>query len=165
MALRLRRIVAVQKVNIEVGKWQSGKVPKASFPMGKAPYGLGNSYRWCVVTFTAFGAPCRVLVVLNLAKEKFEAILGVGDDVMRILCAYEYHAGEPGWHCHAACEDLSAVPLGYRRGPWVRRLPAAKQAHSRLDFGIKDEIGALHFAFDAYNIDTRDTPLSQGELL
>ncbi|MGB8279164.1 MAG: hypothetical protein WCF20_14710 [Methylovirgula sp.] len=57
---------------------------------------------------------------------------------------------------------LGAVPLGYRRGPWVRRLPAARQTHSRLDFGINDELNALRFAFNCYNIDIRGTPLSQG---
>jgi hypothetical protein len=128
--------------------------------MARQAYGLGASYRWCVVTFVALGVDCRVLVVLNLGKEKFEAILGaMGTDVLRVLCAYEYHAGEPGWHCHAACDDLPNVPLGYMRGPWVRRLPAAKRTHSRQVFGIKDEKSALRFALACYKIEAKGSLL------
>ncbi len=94
--------------------------------MAKQAYGLGRSYRWCVLTFVALDIECRVLIVLNAGKQKFEAILGaMADERVRVLCSYEYHASEPGWHCHAACDELPAVPVGYMRGPWVRRLPAA----------------------------------------
>ena len=101
-----------------------------------------------------------VLVVLNLAKQKIEAILGaIGQGLLRILCSYEYHAGEPGWHCHAACQDVTAVPPGYMRGPWVTRVPGAKRTHSRQDLGIADKTEARQFAFRCYKIE------KQGSLL
>ena len=158
MGPRLRRFVGAPKADIKLGAWHSGKVPKKDFPMAKQAYGLGSSFRWRVISFVALGVECRVLVILNLAKEKYEAILGaMGSETLHVLCSYEYHAGEPGWHCHAACDDLASVPLGYMRGPWVRRLPAAKRTDSRQDFGIQDETAALRFALACYKIETQGT--------
>ncbi len=57
--------------------------------------------------------------------------------------------------CHAACDDLSMVPLGYMRGPWVRRLPAAKRTHSRQDFGVEDDDDALRVALRCYKIEEK----------
>ena len=126
--------------------------------MARQAYSLGASFRWCVILFEAIGIECRVLVILNAAKEKYEAVLGVmSPDALKVLCSYEYHAGEPGWHCHAACDDLSSVPIGYMRGPWVRRLPHAKRTHRSLDFGIKDETEAVRFALTCYKIETQGT--------
>jgi hypothetical protein len=40
--------------------------------------------------------------VLNEAKQRFEAVLGAMMNTgLRVLCSYEWHASEPGWHCHA----------------------------------------------------------------
>jgi hypothetical protein len=126
--------------------------------MARQAYSLGASFRWCVIFFEALDVECRVLVILNAAKEKYEAVLGVmSPDVLKVLCSYEYHAGEPGWYCHAACDDLSSVPIGFMRGPWVRRLPHAKRTHKRLDFGIKDETEAVRFALACYKIETQGT--------
>ena len=158
MGPRLRRIVGAPKSKIKLGGWHTGKVPKKDFPMARQAYSLGASFRWCVILFEAIGIECRVLVILNAAKEKYEAVLGVmSPDALKVLCSYEYHAGEPGWHCHAACDDLSSVPIGYMRGPWVRRLPHAKRTHRSLDFGIKDETEAVRFALTCYKIETQGT--------
>jgi len=160
MTVALRQIVLAKKTNIKVGQWYSGKVPKADFPMGRQAYGIGNSYRWCVISFSAIGFECRVLVVVNFQKQKFQAILGVmGTGMLHILCSYEFHATEPGWHCHAACDDVSLVPLGYMRGPWVRRTPGANRAHRSLNFAIEDERDAQRCAFDCYRIE------AEGDLL
>lgn len=134
---RLQDIVRASKVDIKIGSWHNGKVPRADFPIAKKAYGLGKSFQWCVISFAALGFECRVLVVLNAPKEKYEAILGVlADGQMRILSSYEFHAGEPGWHCHASCGDVAEVPKGFMRGPWVRRIPRAHRTHTRQDFGI-----------------------------
>lgn|GEM_PF-1534451 len=160
MTIRLRRIVQAPKSDIKVGAWHSGKVPKADFPIAKQAYGLGNSYRWCVISFMALGVECKVLVVFNFAKQKFEAILGaVGAGALRVLCSYEYHPSEPGWHCHAACDNLAKVPNGYMRGPWVKRIPHAKRTHTRQDFQIKDELSARRFAFKCYGIEVEGSLL------
>jgi hypothetical protein len=154
--IRLQEIIRASKGNIRVGEWRHGNVPRADFPIGRKPYGLGRSYQWCVIKFDALGLQCRVLVVLNVPKEKYEAILGIMADAQaRILCSYEYHAAEPGWHCHSACGEVSNVPKGFMRGPWVRRVPRANQPHKRLDFGILDRGSAERFAIDCYRIEPK----------
>jgi hypothetical protein len=128
--------------------------------MAKQSYGLGASYRWCVISFVALGVECRVLVICNFQKEKYEAILGaMVESALRVLCSYEYHASEPGWHCHAACDDVGRVPLGYMRGPWVRRIPKPQRPHRRVDFKISDEKSAQRFAYGCYGIETEGTLL------
>jgi hypothetical protein len=154
--VRLQQIVRASKADIHIGPWHKGNVPKADFPIAKSAYGLGSSYQWCVIRFDALGFQCRVLVVLNAPKQKYEAILGASaDGLLRILCSYEYHAAEPGWHCHASCGDVARVPMGFMRGPWVRRVPRAKATHNRLDFGVGDRDEAERFAIDFYGIETK----------
>ena len=100
--VRLQEIVRASKTEISVGEWHRGAVPRAAFSLTRRSYALGGSFEWCVIKFVALGHACRVLVVLNLSKQKYQAILGVeSDGPLRVLCSYEYHAGEPGWHCHA----------------------------------------------------------------
>jgi hypothetical protein len=107
-----------------------------------------------------------VLIVVNPSKERYEAILGVmSDGILRILCNYQYHAPEIGWHCHASCGDIAGIPVGFMRGPWVRRIPKPKSTHKRLDFGISDgsvdarRDVATKLAIDRYRIE------AQGSLL
>jgi hypothetical protein len=115
---------------------------------------LGSSFEWCVIRFAALGFDCRVLVVLNTAKEKFEAIYAVQtDEGLRVLFSYEYHPDVPtGWHCHACCDDISKVPVETIRGPWVKRIPAARRTHRLRDLGIDDHAQAVHAAVDHYRI-------------
>ena len=154
--IRLQEIVRSSKSDIQVGGWHQGRVPRAEFPIAKSSYDLGRSFRWCVIKFVALDNHCRVLVVLNEPKQKFQAFLGVfADTRLRILCCHEFHAGEPGWHCHAVCGEVTKVPEGFMRGPWVRRLPHAKRTHRRLNFGVNDLDAAKRVAIDRYKIWTR----------
>jgi hypothetical protein len=154
--MKLRDIVAAPKSDIKIGAWRAGKVPKADFPIAKSPLRLGSSFQWCVITFQALSAEIRVLVLFNPMKEKYDAILGVmATGVVRVLCAYEYHATEPGWHVHATCDKASALPAGIFRGPWIRRIPAGGRHHRRKDFGIVDKQDALRFALDRYRIENK----------
>ena len=154
--IRLQEIVRASKSDIQTGSWHQGRVPRADFPIAKGSYDLGRSYQWCVIKFGALGFQCRVLVVLNAPKQKFQAFLGVlADARLRILCCHEFHAGEPGWHCHASCGEVCKVPEGFMRGPWVRRLPAAKRTHRQLNFEVNDLNSAKQIAIDRYKIWTR----------
>jgi hypothetical protein len=162
--LRLKEIVRASKSEIKIGAWHSGKVERRDFPIAKKAYGLGRSFRWCVITFQALDIECRVLVVFNEPKQKYEAILGVMavDGSLRILCSYEYHATEPGWHCHATHDDVTTLSHGFMRGPWIRRIPGARKQH-RLGkypkFTIGNESKAVRFAIDRYKIGERGTLL------
>lgn len=149
----LRDIIAAPKSDIRLGTWQTGKVPRADFPIARKAYSLGRSFEWCVITFEAAGEEIRVLVIFNQAKEKYDAVLGVmGTAGLRVLCAYQYHAGEPGWHCHATCDDASTIPTGIFRGPWVRRVPLGNRPHRRLGFGIDSRAQAVRVAQHRYKI-------------
>jgi hypothetical protein len=158
--VRLRDIIRADKYDIKVGRWSAGKVPRADFPIAKKAYGLGNSFKWCVITFQALGAECRVLVVVNEFKQKYEAILGVmgSDRSLRVLCSYEYHETEPGWHCHATHDDASTIFHGFMRGPWIKRVPgsgALHRASKHSQFKIGEEAAAIHFAIDRYRIEEK----------
>lgn len=116
--MHLRQIVRAPKTAIKIGEWRFGKVPKHDFPIARAAYRLGSTYEWCVVTFQALGGHFRVLVVLHEGKQKYQATLGLmANGILKLLCSYEWHADEPGWHCHAACDDPNTVPRGFFRGP------------------------------------------------
>ena len=73
---RLREIIRAPKDDIKIGQWRSGKVPRADFPLARGSYNLGTAYKWNVITFHVLGTECRVLVVFNEGKQKYEAILG-----------------------------------------------------------------------------------------
>jgi|SRR5215471_6326928 len=158
--VRLKEIIRAPKTNIKIGQWRSGKVPRADFPIARAAYRLGNSFNWCVIEFEALSAKCRVLVVINEGKQKFEAILGVmgPSSSLRILCSYECHPSEPGWHCHATHDDVDTLTHGVMRGPWIRRVPGARKVHripKYPDFKISADDAAIHFAQRRYRIEEK----------
>jgi len=162
--VRLKEIIRAPKDNIKIGQWHSGKVPKADFPIARAAYRLGNSFKWCVVEFQALGADCRVLVVQHEAKQKYEAVLGVmgQNGTLKILCSYEYHASEPGWHCHATHDDSGTLSHGFMRGPWIKRVPGARKPHRDKKFHkfkIGNETAAIRFAVDRYKIEPKGSLL------
>lgn len=152
--MHLRALIGAAKSQIRVGEWRNGKVPRASFPLARKAYRLGSAFEWCVITFHALGHECRVLVIVNVAKESFKAIVGVVDeDTIRVLCSYEFHPDvHTGWHCHACCDDTSDIPTGLMRGPWVRRLPGARRTHRRQNFGIDGRSEAVRAAVDCYHL-------------
>jgi hypothetical protein len=154
--VRVQEIIRASKTAIEIGTWRRGNVTRADFPIAKRAYGLGRAYEWRVIKFEALGVQCRVLIVLNAPKERYEAILGaMADGRLRILCNFQYHSPEIGWHCHVSCGEVAQVPLGFMRGPWLRRIPRANSTHNRLDFGVSDQDGATRFAIKQYKIETK----------
>jgi hypothetical protein len=160
--VRLNDVIRAPKQRVKIGKWHSGKVPKADFPIARTAYRLGNSFKWSVIEFEALSTDCRVLVVVNEGKQKYEAILGVmaPNGSLRILCSYEHHPSEPGWHCHATHDEIGTLSSGVMRGPWVRRVPRARQFHrtkKHLNFTIKDGDAAIHFAQRRYRIEEPGT--------
>jgi hypothetical protein len=156
LGVRLRQLVIAPKSDIKIGAWKSGKVPRSEFAIGKSAYSLGSAYQWCIISFQCLDIDCRVLVLVNFSKQRYEAILGVlASEGVRVLCSYEYHATEPGWHCHAACDDVSKIPSRYMRGPWVRRIPGARKTHVSLNFDVRDQASAQRFAISCYRIESK----------
>jgi hypothetical protein len=156
----LREVISAEKANIKIGPWKAGKIPKLDFPLSKSAYRLGNSYRWCVVSFEALGGVFKCAVIFNAGKKKYEALLGfMVNQTLKILCSFQFHEGEPGWHCHASCDPESNQTPGLLRGPWVTRIPAARAPHRRMDFGVDTEDRAVQFALRRYRIETKGSLL------
>ncbi len=118
-AVNIKDIIRADKTDLNTGAWATGHVPRTAFPMSKVKdrkYKYGQEYRWRVVKFTCLGVKCRILILLNLAKQILRARLGVesGPDMI-VLCDHEFHASEPGWHCHVTFEEAASVPPGAAR--------------------------------------------------
>ena len=135
--MSLKAIIAAPKTRIKPGEWKHGTIPRAQWPSRRAKskaYKYGPLYKWRIISFSADGHECRVRVLFNKEAEIFRATLGVvenGDT--KILCEYEYHASEPGWHCHARCGNLADInPAANRFGS--TRLPEAGKKHRRAEF-------------------------------
>ena len=154
--VRATDVIRAPKSQIDTGKWQAGHIPPSAFPLSKAKrknYRYGAAYRWRVISFQALECRCRVLVLYNEGKGIFRASLGIeinGD--MRVLCMHEFHADEPGWHCHAHLVEAADVDVGvFRTGmnkwPGNARLPVNQQ------FAILDEDQAYKRALRFYNIE------------
>ena len=73
---------------------------------------------------------------------------------MVVLSDYEFHATEPGWHCHIAVKPVSELNSGgarYEKKKWPKH-------SSRKEFRV-DEASALSFVAKHYNFQ------AQGELI
>ena len=162
----LRALIGAEKSSVRSGEWKQGEIPRAQWPSRKAKpkfYKWGSLYRWRIMTFSALGHECRVLLLLNESKQIFRASLGVTSaGETTVLCDYEYHASEPGWHCHARCEDISAISTGTNRYGGIR-LPKSGNKHRRSEFTFgKSQLStasALHCAVKVFKIDNREGEL------
>jgi hypothetical protein len=156
--MRLQDIIRGSKADLDTGKWQSGRIPRTAFPMSRLKdrhYRYGPDYLWRLVRFEAAACSCRILILLNESREVLRARLGVElDGDMVVLSDYEYHATEPGWHCHVTFEDVADVgPGAARQGK--RRWP---NRSSRQDFAV-DRSNAMTVVAEHYKF------AAQGELI
>ena len=147
--MRLAEVLRGTKNVTEDGRWQSGHIMRSAFPLSAAKtknYKFGPEYRWRVIRFDCLLETCRVLIVINEGKQIYRATLGIEEGAdMKVLCQYEFHASEPGWHCHLTLEDHTAVPAGIVRSH-LRRWPQAKARHSQADFNVSTASAISHAA-------------------
>jgi hypothetical protein len=168
--MHLKEIIRAEKAVTDWGKWRSGKMPRAAFPLSWSRqnfYRLG-SYRWRVLRFDALGGSFRLLIALHEPKEQFLAFLGieVGADT-RFIASYEFHGTHRGWHAVMSCDQIENLPIGVKTGPWQIRLPQARRRHRRVVFGVTEntatERAGKFFGLPA-EPDSADAPVGQGEL-
>jgi len=123
--MNLKEVIKAEKTGLDVGKWNDGHIPRSAFPLSKVKdksYKFGPSYSWRVMKFSCLGNKCRVLIILNEGKQIFRARLGIDKDGdMVVLCEYEFHSSEPGWHCHFTLADLESIEPGAARDGKRRR--------------------------------------------
>jgi hypothetical protein len=155
---RIKDIVRAPKSAVTFDGWQSGRMPKSVFPLGKSGKGalrFSGAYDWCCLRFTALNCKFRLVVAVNLAKQEYYAHLGMvcGTDT-QMLASYEFHGTHPGWHVHAGCGDLSFIPIGRYMGPWRRRIPTTSGKSRRQEWDIPTLDLALARACAVFNIPT-----------
>ena len=149
--MRLREVIRTGKSDIVIGRWGTGHIPAAQFPLRDRPttFKLGPTWRWAVIRFRALGQSFRVLLLLNVSREIFRAVLAaeVGKE-FRMICVHEFHAREPGWHCHMV-DVLDSAPQGWRRRG-MRRFPKGARIDAVFDV---TEITAVRIAQRLFRID------------
>jgi hypothetical protein len=152
--MNLSDIARAPKTDIHLGDWRAGHIPRTTFPLSLVRaknYKLGPEYRWRGVTFDCLRNSFRLLIVFNAGKQIYRASLGMelGQDLV-VLCQYEFHASEPGWHCHVTFQDTASLPAGIARSH-LRRWPKPNAVHSRLEFGVR-ESNAVGLALTRFRI-------------
>jgi hypothetical protein len=135
---------------VESGKWMTGKMTKAAFPLSKnSSLRLGSGWEWRVVHLTYGGVACRLLIAFHGMKQNAIAYLGIesGTDT-RVVFMLENHSTHAGWHVHASCNHNDA-PLGRLRFPTLRRIPRKGRHHTAIH-GLLTKEDVLHRALNLF---------------
>lgn len=161
--MNLKGLIGAAKSSVKTGEWRQGEIPRAQWPSRRAKakfYKWGPLYTWRIISFSALGCECRVLILLNESKQIFRASFGVttkGETTT--LCDYEFHASEPGWHCHARCDDIGSINAGTNRFGSVR-LPKFNSPHRRSEFKFSrsdlSPVYAFNCAVKVFGLDKAD---------
>ena len=156
----LRRIIKATKASVKTGEWKHGEIPRSQWPSRRAKakaYKFGPRYQWRIISFLSAEHECRVRIIFNESKQICRATLGVtlnGETVT--ICDYEYHASEPGWHCHARCDELASVDATTNRFG-AQRIPGAREYHRRSEFKFRQSdltaVGAFNCTVSFFKID------------
>lgn len=154
--MRLRDIIRSYKENIRFGKWQQGNMQPSAFKLRNdlRTVRQGRGYSWRVIMFEVTGESFRVLILYNPSRSIYRATLGVEEaGVVTILCVHEFHASEPGWHCHAdpSCEK----DVSHWNHRDLQRWP--KRPYARTEYDVLTEDRATEIALRFYRVSERGT--------
>lgn len=130
----LRSYLLANTSLVDGGKWETGKMTKAVFPLSKNnSLRLGNGWQWRLVRLKYGADVCRLLITLHEQKQNAHAYLGIesGADI-RVICILEHHSTHGGWHLHASC-DHNHAPLGRLRWPGIKRIPRGHGFNKEVD--------------------------------
>lgn len=156
VAVKLRKIIGSQKTITDYGDWKSGiKMPKTAFPLSKSTsFKIAKAFNWRIIRFECLGAKFRLLICYRIDLHRFITYMAkdVNGDMM-ILARYEYHAGEPGWHLHAICDD-EKHDAG-RTGGDDKRMPPYGMFHKNLDFDVFSDEAAFNKVTKAFKLENR----------
>jgi hypothetical protein len=150
--MRLREVLRAKKADVVLEPWKRGAIPPSAFKLRQnmKAVGQGSAYQWRIIRFSAATEQFRILVLWNEAKNIYRATLGqeVGG-VVRIICVREFHAREPGWHCHAVLRCHQGVSVWNHRE--LRRFPLGISETD--DFGVTSNERATAIALRFYNVE------------
>jgi hypothetical protein len=154
-------IIKNTKSKPDLGEWREGHIPRSAFPLSRARnknYKFGPEYKWRLITFDSIHHKCRVLLLLNEGKQICRMTLGVEiNNGMTVLCQHEFHASEPGWHCHVCFDQIENIPSGVNRSH-LKRWPKPETVHARVEFYVSQR-NALSAAAEIFRFS------AQGDLL
>jgi hypothetical protein len=140
--MELAEIIRALKTDIHASAWAVGHISRSAFPLSLARsknYKFGPEYHWRVITFDCLSRTFRLLVVINEAKQIFRATLGVEvENDLAVICQHEFHASEPGWHCHLSLAPVETLPPGVTR-THLRRWPKSGTEHSKQHFDVTEK--------------------------
>lgn len=151
--MKLRRVINGLKTIKDWGTWKVGvKMPKTAFPVSRSGFKVPSPYTWRVVRFECEGDTYRLLMFYRLDLQRCAYYLGreVGADLL-VLCRYEFHPGEPGWHMHCVCDDKNQQ-VG-RLGSDEKRLPHWESFHREMTLGIASNDDAHKRAVRVFRLD------------
>lgn len=157
--METKTLITAPKMQLRTGEWKRGPIPRSQWPSRRAKskaYKFGPRYQWRIITFIACGYDCRVRILLNVEAQIFRATFGVTEDgETKVICDYEWHASEPGWHCHARCGPVAEIDAAKNRFGSIR-LPSARNFHRRQDFKFGNteinEVTAFNCAVTVFRI-------------
>ena len=153
--MKLKELIRAQKSGVKfAGPWSSGNIPRNQLPLLGAPrraYKFGPTYEWRIVSFEANGLECRVLVLINVGRQRYRALLAVmrGKEFIPV-CDHEFHTVAEPWHCHAVLDEFHKVPQGVRR-KFMAKWPRAGSVVDKKFITSKQE--AIGRAFKLFRID------------
>ncbi|MGE4483111.1 hypothetical protein [Acidocella sp.] len=154
--MRIAEIIRAPKRNTELHPWNTGKVPRSSFPLKSVSrLQAGNEWAWRLVEFDALDRHFRVLIRLNVGKEYYQAILGMDDPRgMLVICHHELHTSHRDWHCHVSpCEVSNIFPGVLRDNASMRVWPRSENSECSTRFEIRQAdavtLAAERFGFTA----------------
>ncbi len=152
--MRLRTIIKADKTNVRLEGWKQGNMQPSAFQIRKnlKTVHQGKSNYWRVITFEALGKSFRVLVLYNPDREIYRATLGIEDGgQVSIVCVREFHASEPGWHCHADLECSRNVSMWNHHD--LIRFP--RKPKLTATYGVTSQERATELALKFYRISER----------
>ena len=161
--MKLGDIIRADKSEVEIGGWNSGKIPSSAFKV-KRRFPSGSDWEWRVITFKALNRDFRVLLRLNLDKAYYSAILSLeSGSVIQVICHHEFHISHRNWHCHFVAGDVtSTFPNVLRDRDRVRIFEAAPSEANHVQFAM-NHAKALAHALERYRIKPSAANDGQGE--
>ena len=162
--MKLGDIIRAEKANVEIGNWNSGKIPPSSFKI-RRKFPSGSDWDWRIITFDTLGWNFRLLLRLNLDKSYYSAILSLENGlVIQIICHHEIHISHRNWHCHFVPGDVTKTcPNVLRDRDRMRLFEMAPSRANDVQFDM-DRSKALVHALKRYRIKPPAANSGQSEL-
>ncbi|ALG89967.1 hypothetical protein TQ29_06885 [Actibacterium sp. EMB200-NS6] len=151
--LTVADIIRADKQDVRIGKWETGPVPKAKFPLTRNKLSLGRGWKWRVVTFQALRQQFVVLVAINEEKEYYRATLAMKDGkTLKVICFHELHADHWNWHCHLIRGNVHETFPGVLRDKnLMSAWPVFTKRECTVPFNVTEEsaltVAAARFRF------------------